>query len=372
MASGRSSASWPAGLLGAICLVIVAEWCVRAREATEFSTVWAAGWRDSRERANTTADCQILCMGDSLVKFSVFPRVLEESLGLRAINLANCVGQPPTDYYLLKRALAAGAKPRIIIVDFTEHLLCDGPMRNIRHWPELLEPHESLMLALESRNLVLLARLMLAHVFPSVKDRDEIRASVIASFAGKRTPDCEMLSPFRQLWDQNLGAQPVPHVPPKAELAAWYELVYPKRWWCHPVNRKYIDRFLDLAEHHAIQVYWLLSPYRGPFQALCERKGVDGQFERLVRHFVSTHPNLTVLDGRKADYPDALYAGDPIHLGKDASTVFSQDIAQQIASEHGRESMADRWVKLPAYGARDRTGQGPMIAGESARSDQRR
>jgi hypothetical protein len=364
----------PRGMIGAIALMIVVEAFFQSRDGADFSTVWAAGWRDSRRRADTAADSDVLCMGDSLVKFAVFPKVLEEKLGPRVVNLANCVGQPPTAYFLLKRALASGARPQAIVVDFTEHLLHPGPMRNVRLWPELLNLSECAELALAARDPTLFARLSLAKLFPSVKDRDEIRSSVLAAFEGKRNLDCLVLGSFEQTWRENRGAQPMASSPPKAHYRDWYAAVYPKRWHCHPANINYIKRFLTLADEHTLPVYWLLPPYQTPFQALCESEGVDGRFEKLVRYFVSKHRNLTVLDGRKAAYPDALYGGDPIHLGQEAAAVFSRDVADLVARRSMALDRPARWIELPRYRPRpaeESDGQAPALAGDPTSSTHR-
>src|SRR5690348_14836409 len=116
----------PLGLLGMLALIAAIEASV-SRLDDALTTVWAAGWRASGRSATREArDCDLLCLGDSLVKFGVVPSVLDARLGTRSYNLAAHAAQAPLSYFLLQRALRAGARPRTILIDFTEHLLCQG------------------------------------------------------------------------------------------------------------------------------------------------------------------------------------------------------------------------------------------------------
>ena len=76
---------------------------------------WAYGGRAASRRA---PDAEILCFGDSMIKFGMAPRVLEDRLGRRAFNLALYAGSPTASYFLLRRPLESGAKPAAVLVDF--------------------------------------------------------------------------------------------------------------------------------------------------------------------------------------------------------------------------------------------------------------
>jgi hypothetical protein len=348
------SPRWPLGLLGTIGLLIAVESFLARNEEVDFSTVWATGWRYSKRRANHTAGYDLLCIGDSLVKFGVVPKVLEQELGLRTTNLAMCVGQPPAAFSVLKRSLRSGARPKAIVVDFTEHLLSSGPRKNLRHWPELLTSAECAELAWTAGDKVFFAQLMLGKLVPSIKDRGEIRAGTLAALQGKRTEDRDAIGAFLRNWSVNDGAQPISKLSQLAPSDAWFKDVYPSHWKCHPVNAIYIERFLELASSHQIKVFWLLPPYRHAFQELCEKNGVDHDFERGIRRVLSRFPSVVVLDGRKAAYPDSVYGGDPIHLDFEGATAFTEDVAVMIKECLTKKRSESRWLAMPDYRERPR------------------
>jgi hypothetical protein len=347
------SRRWPGGAVGTLALVLAVELFVARHQDLDFATVWAAGWKHTGALARgRAAGCEVLCLGDSLVKFGVVPRVLEDRLGGRAINLALCVGQPPAALAVLRRALEAGARPKVVLVDFTEHLLARGPRKNARLWPELLSAGECLDLAWTARDPGLLAELLLSRLSPSIKDRYEIRASLLAAFRGAWTVDREVLPSFWRNWNHNAGAQgnaPLSNLSMKFE--AWFRDVYPERFACDPVQAAYIDRFLDLAASRGIPVVWLLPPYHPEFQALSERKGIDAQYVAFVRAVQGRHPGLTVLDGRHAAYPHAVF-GDPIHLDCRGAVAYTAAVADAVARRLAGGPAGPRWLTLPAY--RDR------------------
>src|SRR5262245_46892045 len=135
-AGGRRHA--PRGLVGAVALIVVVELGIAwAHEA--FATFITASWRESgRAAARDALRCDVLCLGDSQVKSAVLPRVLAQRLNRPALNLAVVGGQAPSSYFLLDRALKAGARPRTVVVNFYPGLLTADCRINIRQWPELL------------------------------------------------------------------------------------------------------------------------------------------------------------------------------------------------------------------------------------------
>jgi len=59
----------------------------------------------------------VLCFGDSQMKFGIAPHVVAARTGRPAYNLAIVGGQPPASYFLLRRALEAGARPSAVLFD---------------------------------------------------------------------------------------------------------------------------------------------------------------------------------------------------------------------------------------------------------------
>jgi hypothetical protein len=309
-----------------------------------FTYDWFMTGRAARSHAN---DCEILCFGDSLVKFGVVPRVLEQRLGRRAYNLAICGGQAPSSYFLLRRAIDSGARPKVVVIDFTPHLLGHGPKPNLRQWPEFMSMSEFVDLTWSARNGGFLASLALATLLPSVKERHEIRECLLAYCSGTTASSRAEIPAYVRNWQVNLGAQlsPNAHTAGKRfNLARWED--FPKVWSCSPVNAAYIRRFLALAAEHKIEVFWLLPPTRPDVQARRERLGVDARHERFVRSVQDEFPSVTILDGRHAEFDRSAFL-DPLHLTREGAIALSAVLAEQIEPCLARGPQAGaRWVKL--------------------------
>src|SRR5690349_13984720 len=108
-------------MLGMLALVAAAELLV-ARGAERLTTPVCWDWIQAGRAARREArGCRVLAFGDSLIKCGVAPAVIEGRLGGRAHNLAVGGGLPPADYFLLRRALAAGARPRAVLIGHIPH-----------------------------------------------------------------------------------------------------------------------------------------------------------------------------------------------------------------------------------------------------------
>jgi hypothetical protein len=107
-------------------------------------------------------------------------------------------------------------------------------------------------------------------------------------------------------------------------------------------------------------VYWLLTPLSPDLQALRDQSGAERRYEGFVKSIVSRFPRiLTVLDGRRADYPSSLFA-DATHLNGDGAIALTRSVAAAIGprlsapgSSHG-----SAWIALehPAPGCAELNG----------------
>src|SRR5947209_8621239 len=89
------SEPFPWGLIGLIALVLGIESIVARHELGLMSYV-ALNARYAVAEARTSDDCQVLCLGDSQVKFGLDPWTIEAGSGLRAKNLAIAGSPTPT------------------------------------------------------------------------------------------------------------------------------------------------------------------------------------------------------------------------------------------------------------------------------------
>jgi hypothetical protein len=116
----------PLGFLGLLALVAGIERFLTIHESDfDPDVVW--DWKVSARAACRKAPGhEILCFGDSTAKLAVQPRVIEAQVGRSAYNLAVAGGQPPSAYFLLLRALEAGARPAAVVMECNGTLVREG------------------------------------------------------------------------------------------------------------------------------------------------------------------------------------------------------------------------------------------------------
>ncbi|GAC1464117.1 MAG: hypothetical protein NVSMB9_02430 [Isosphaeraceae bacterium] len=349
----RRLGGWPAGLFGALALVLVMERYV-ARHDMKFTTIHAAAWRRSGERVTQAARREVLGLGDSLVKHGVVTPVLAASAGRSAYNLAVPKGMFPAHYFLLRRALRAGARPSALLVD--GEMLSEDPFDNNRIWPELISFGESVELAYVGKEPAFIARMTLARGLPSYRTRFEVRLSVLSALAGKMPDEPQALPVIMRNWNKNDGAQVLPpvdtsHGDPRVTYLERTNY-RPGEWICHPVNHWYVTRFLDLAAQRDVPVFWLLPPYHPEVQTRRERYGWDAQYMAYLRSLLERYSNLTVVDGRHAGYPSEALA-DMTHLSRTGAVVFSEAVGGLLRDRlaPGANGAGARWIEIPRYDA---------------------
>ena len=349
----------PMGLLGMIGLVAVVELVLSANfhellrypDGFDWRTTGLAAGRDEVRRS------EVLCFGDSLIKLGVYPRVLEARLGLPAFNLALQGGPPPTSYFLLRRALDSGARPKAVVVDFHAKLLLLRPDLTADYWPELLTTRELFELSLVVRDLRVFTRTALAMALPSVKDRHPIRSRVLAALQGQPWPGSGAYPIFLRNWRLNRGTlvRPRPKSPDTSDKSLAGPAPAPlSAWWV--IDRTattYVDKFLDLTARRGIPVFWLLPPNSPAYLADCERSGRDARYTAYVRATQARYANVVVIDGRRSGYGRDLFI-DATHLNRLGASSFSESVALLIGSYRAgpEPPYSGRWVQLPAYQAR--------------------
>jgi hypothetical protein len=344
----------PLGLLGMVGLIVAGEWIV-ARHDPAFASTWSADWAFAARAARTVAPrASILALGDSQLKFGLAPSRLGAALGRRAYNLAVHGGQPASSYHLLRRALAAGARPSALVVDFEPRRLEADPRYQVRAWSELLGLGKALELGLVTRDGEFLGAVSLASLVPSIRARFEIRETVRSALRGQQGQGSRDVPTHWRNWNRNDGAQ-------MAEAGPFFRadpraLRSNHPWKCHPVNAVYLGRFLDLAARRGLPVVWVLPPVHAEFRAECERSGYDRPYRSFARSMVDRYPNLTVLDGLRSDYGEAAFV-DAFHLNARGASALSEDVAGALAGVLSGRS-GPRWIELPAY--RDR-GDDPRL-----------
>jgi hypothetical protein len=349
----RGVSRLPHGLLGMLAMVLIVELTIAVRRL-DFTTLWADDWRCSAEAASLRSkDYDVLCFGDSLVKFSVLPKEIEAKTGLRSFNLAVNAGTMPSAYFMLRRAVESGAKPKAIVADFCPLMIPEKHKEEIRLYSEL-PASDCLDLAWTARDSGFLSAVLLGKLLPSYKCRFEIRESVKAALDGRRASPWPRQSAIWARWTNEAGAQPMPPAPcdpiPDPGLVS---ILSPDHWECDPINAAYLERFLALAAEQEVPVFWLILPLNPAIEARRAQVKADEAYNRFVRDAIDRHPEVVVLDVRHSGYNGSVYV-DALHLDERAAKVLTGDLAALVSDRLQRPNPAPRWVEMPALGGRSR------------------
>jgi hypothetical protein len=340
-------------------LVAAFEGLVAGRD--RFASDLAESWRYKAVAATRgAARAEVLCFGDSMVEFGVVPAAVEGGAGGRAYNLAVHAGHPAASYFLLRRVLGAGGRPRALVVDVMPQQLVKSPLAADlrRAWPELAGPVEALDLARRGRDPGFFAATMLARVLPSFKARHEIRRGLAAALGGESYSAREIVRVLRRNWDVNRGAQVMPE--PRGGRPAFgprSPQVFPDAPRYDPRTVSYVRRFLRLARSRGVAVYWLIPPLRPEAQRMFEDRGQNTTYTRFVRALQARFPGLTVVDGRHSGYDPALFV-DAVHLNRRGALALSSDLAALLDRTPGRGPEGPSWVALSTF--RDRPIRSPV------------
>ncbi len=353
---GRRWRRLPGGVLGMLALVALVESSLSGHRLDLVGPA-AEDWRSAARAAETrTAGRDVLCFGDSLVKYGVLPRVIEARSGLKSYNLATAGGTMPSAYFLLRRAFDSGARPRAIIADFAALMLPDPDPPAPANYAELATLGDCLDLAWGAHDAGFFGSLALAKLVPSYRWRFEIRGAVRASLLGRFVPSRPGTEILRQLWAEALGAQPMPEMPPRPPTPrVLVDGCSPPAWSIEPRNRRYLDRFLGLADRRGVTVFWLIPPLGPEVHARRAEVGADDAYARFARDRAAEHRSVVVVDARRSGYDDSVHI-DHMHLDRRGARVLSADLAALLVDRLGAGPGRPNWLDLPALAGR--TGPG--------------
>jgi hypothetical protein len=333
-------------------LVLLVEGTI-SRCRLELSDPVSLSWRFAEQAARVEAKgCDVLCLGDSLVKHGLIPSVVRAESGLASVNLAAARAPALATYFLLRRALDSGARPSAIVIDTKPAVLIGGADYNAQYWPAALSPRECLELGWITGKSQLGLAALTARLLPSLNSRLELRSSVRSACADTPDPISEINRVLWRNWSVNGGAN-------VANLDSAYggelspeirERLHPDRWYVDRSNTLGIERLLKLAARRGIRVFWLLPPISPGLQRWREQSGSEAKYEQFVRSFLARYPRvLTVLDARRVAARSSLYV-DATHLSGRGAVLLSRAVARALkgdgevlagASDGGWMTLAD-------------------------------
>jgi len=334
--------------------------------ASDLTDLSATDWRITSGAVDREArDAELLIFGDSLLKFGVIPDVLERGTGLKTFNLSVLGGQAASSYFLFRRAIEAGARPRAVVLDFQDLPGAVGhPARglglraHLRNWPELVGVREGFELARSMRDAGLFAEVELRRLLPSYKARHEVRSSLWRIVRKGATPARYLANVQRRNWRLNRGTlvmAPKADNPTKVRPAE--HAAPPSGWALDPVTDEYLRRFLALAASREIRVFLVLPPTSPEHEGLRIRVGQHDFYSKVVRGLAADFPGVVAVDGRAPGYTRRVFIDDS-HLDRRGASGFTSDLAEVIAHSLSDRHAAPRWVDLPPY--RERPEPGPI------------
>jgi hypothetical protein len=344
----RSGIPW--GVVGMIGLIVVIEGFV-GRNWLDFSDPVSLSWRFSAEAARTeAAGSQLLCLGDSLVKHGLIPSVIEGESGLRTSNLSAARAPTLMTYFLFRRALDAGARPDVIIINAKPAVLIGGPDFNARYFQEVLTLRECLELFQITKRSSFMISMLVGRLLPSLRCRLEVRSNLLSALRDEPDRLHDINRTLWRNWTVNGGANIADldsryeeKVTPEVARRMQTDVSHVDR-----MNAEAIERLLQLAARRNIPVFWLLTPLTPGLQAFRDQSGSEASYERFVRSAQSRHPQiLTVLDGRRGAYPTWFFV-DSTHLNGRGGIALSRAVATALQAElgHSEQATVPRWIAL--------------------------
>jgi hypothetical protein len=335
----------PHGVLGALVLILAVESTV-ATYKLDFTNCQRIEWIQSRKAATREAlGCSVLSFGTSMTKLGLYPAIVERESGRKTYNLACCAGRLPGSYFLLRRALDAGARPEAILLEVHPTYLAWPFRTGLTDWPDQLDPVECLDLAWSA--------------LPSLGARAEIRTAILALLRGEVGSFRPNTLPYKRNLSTNSGA--FVHrrtLPYNGEVVPFLEMMYlDPKWASDSLNEGYLRRQLDLCSSRGIRAYLLIPPMAPTLQARREQLGPDAAYTRFIEKIQRAYPDVVVLDGRRSGYDVPVFF-DAAHLHFPGAVAFSGEVGRALRA--GQDSTEDRtrWVNLPAY--RDRPIEVPL------------
>jgi hypothetical protein len=301
------------------------------------------------------AESGLLCLGDSLVKFGVYPRAIERLTGRPAYNLAVNMGPTPLTYFFLRRALERGARPSAVLIDSGDFCLPKGPAWGtaaLRYsWADALTLAETAELCSSARDHCLFARIALEKALPSLSWRHPIRAAVVAALGGTETTLRTVNLTLARNLMVNAGAQvndnssyrpEEPDPPPGVAGGGTFTP--------DPVNVFYLRRAFRLAKERGVTVYWLVPPVHPHHQALLHHYGDEDRMTRFIRRVHARHPEVVVVDGRGTGFGGRLFL-DPAHLNRDGALAYTASLADLLTRDSSVPFPPGTWLTLAGPGA---------------------
>lgn len=319
--------------------------CFHSFESLNYSFV-----RSSIE--DRISDAEFVCMGDSLVMYSIAPDIMERLTGGRFYNCAVGGSGAASSYFVLSKVLQKAKKIKGIIIDFEPSILKAPPNRMAHESAELLSPLDCLDLAIHTHDFDFSVSSLLAVCFPSYRYRYGILKQLrkFAHFETDTDKTADAITYGRastgldgilKNWSNNRGHLDAPPAPDPPQ--DWHQIISQRvPWNCNSVNESYLRRLLTLARQKNVTVYWLLPPLRQGAQKEVEALGLDQAYDQFVNGVRKDYPETIVLDARHIHYPEEDFITG-CHLNRLGASDFSTTLGNWLA-KNSAATKAEKWI----------------------------
>jgi hypothetical protein len=346
----RPRSAVPCGVAFMVVLIVMIE-CLVTRCRLELTDPTSMSWYSSAQLVTTeSADCELLCLGDSLMKHGLLPSVIEHETGKRTVNLSAARAPTFLSYLLLQRALKVGSRPQAIIINAKPAILMADLQFNARYLEEIMTARECLEISELTRNRPFLLSMIVGRLLPSLRSRLEIQTNVLAAVRGETDRIGAINRILLRNWTVNRGANVAPNVSANQGTVSpdVERRLHPSSFHVDPTNAEGMERLMRLAENRRIPIFWLLPPLSPALQSLRDQSGSEARYEQFIRSYMARYPRrLTVLDVRRAGFPSN-YFTDETHLNRPGAIALSRAVAKAIPTFLARPQPASssEWVAL--------------------------
>ena len=268
---------------------------------------------------------RVQIMGDS-VSAAINSANVAEAAGLPVDEVDNysLPGTSPVfAYYALKRELAAGRKPEMIL--YAPHPAnLETPMidRFIGRFGTARECGDLFAHGVTPADWIFGAACRLSI---AMRYREEFRAAITEGnfgfFTTLRTPVSSVLASRAKI-TASAGEK-------GTSMGSDFPAQLSTRFFVDSVNATYIDLFCDLAAANGIQVKWVTMPVTGPFNEKAMGGGAGAEYEAYLAGLAARHSNVSLLHPELEVYPDDEFA-DPWHLNQNGALRFSAELGAAL------------------------------------------
>ena len=269
-------------------------------------------------------------MGDS-VSSALRAGQLEHLLGdkYEVSNYSLPGTSPMFNYFVLKRQLAAGQAPKVIV--FAPHPCTWNDPFVDRFMSRFANPGEAAQLLRDGVGFSDWMYGILCRASYTLRYREEFYMALVE---GDRGHFETWQKPVTSVQNTRAKITPEAMAPTRPPDTSINPLSLPPALTqpiaIHPDNERYFEQFCDLAAKHDISIVWLTLPEAEVFRKRFPGPERTAAYAPFVERMKARHPNLFPLSTSIPVLPDSHFL-DPWHLNAYGAWAFSKDAGLQLA-----------------------------------------